>query len=359
MLPRLYLLFGTCLLGLGQPCAGDAQCVSGECENAAGATGVDFRVCCQTDCDGVCQNCVAGSGACQPLTRVEDTGMCVDPAWCDGAGACNAKLAARCKGSDADCPDGYYCDVSILGVDGTNACLPAAADGSACNTDPQCASDNCRAGRCCDASCADPFTCDARGECGLPNGLPCASDGACVGGLCVDGVCCATTCDGTCMACDTQGQLGMCAPVTGADESCAGYCSGGTCTDGLPCGQSPPCPDGSVCQDGVCVMGELPNGGMCVTDGQCTSGQCVDGVCCNAACDATCYACNGAGGGVIGMCSPISGQDNDCFGGTMGSCQNGTCLGGPGAPCTSGGQCMSGVCSGNLCSGAQGHDASP
>src|SRR6202012_2484382 len=72
-----------------------------------------------------------------------------------------------------------------------------------------------------------------------PDGTACRADDQCVNGHCVDGLCCNTSCDGQCEACDVTTAKGTCTPVTDKPHgarpacvsdpqypSCAGVCDG-------------------------------------------------------------------------------------------------------------------------------------
>ncbi len=91
-------------------------------------------------------------------------------------------------------------------------------------------------------------------------GTPCVGHAACASRLCVDGVCCTTTCDGLCEACDASG---TCAPLAAgtAEDACVAElvltCGlDGTCDGAGQCARYPdgtPCDDARVCLGGGCV----------------------------------------------------------------------------------------------------------
>lgn len=62
---------------------------------------------------------------------------------------------------------------------------------------------------------------------------PCAKASDCGGGVCEDGLCCATAC-GTCAACDEPASAGVCAPVTSRDDP-------DTCTGASTCDATGAC----------------------------------------------------------------------------------------------------------------------
>ena len=76
------------------------------------------------------------------------------------------------------------------------------------------------------------------------------------------------------------------------------------------------------CEAGVCVAARL-NGAACQSTQECASGQCVDGVCCNAACGASCQACDV--GGHVGTCWPVT--SSTPRGGRPGCGGTGACAG--------------------------------
>jgi hypothetical protein len=147
----------------------------------------------------------------------------------------------------------------------------------------------------------------------LGPGDACAADERCASGTCVDGVCCNTSCEGVCTACDVASALGTCSPIpAGTDPdgecgsvSCSTYYwgwSGDTCyrkadvaADEASCGtgacrtaaqecghQTQPGPPATTCHT-TC---QDPNPITCsgTTPGSCTNvnpgnQSCGDGVC--------------------------------------------------------------------------------
>jgi MYXO-CTERM domain-containing protein len=198
----------------------------------------------------------------------------------------------------------------------------------------------------------------------------CASNGECLSGFCVDGVCCSTACNGLCQACSaakTGGVNGTCGSVTAAtdpDNECTaqaastcttnGFCNGsgacqlyvsgtscaaascsgstltnastcdgvGTCVPGgtqscgayLCAGATCPttctlptdCTVGNLCIGNKCVA-PLGIGSVCTASSQCASGFCADGFCCNSACNGLCQACSALKtGGANGACVGVA-----------------------------------------------------
>jgi hypothetical protein len=206
-------------------------------------------------------------------------------------------------------------------------------------------------------------------------GISCSASSDCNTGFCVDGVCCESSCDGQCEACDAAGALGTCQAITGAPhnarvecngagDTCGGTCDGqvrtacgyptastscraASCTAGTAmvaaacdgnggcpalqqqdcgtyacgatachgdCTTDSDCAGTSYCAAGVCVTKKVA-GASCGVADQCGSGFCADGVCCNAACNGQCEAC--AEAGHAGECRAVAGiprQGHDACG---------------------------------------------
>jgi hypothetical protein len=113
-----------------------------------------------------------------------------------------------------------------------------------------------------DSGCAGDTTCNGLGACDRQNGESCADATDCASRQCVDGICCATSCDDTCYACNVTGQEGTCAPLARVEDPaaatpCAGasYCEAGpgnapVCTPKLADGV--PCTFALQCESGLC-----------------------------------------------------------------------------------------------------------
>jgi len=175
-------------------------------------------------------------------------------------------------------------------------------------------------------------------------GGSCSLGNECASGICVQGMCCDTPCDGTCVSCraseKASGADGSCGPVkSGIDpKSTCGLCQAcsgsGSCSpvpagsdpkeqcldSGSPeCGTDGECDGAGACRKYATSSGCTPR--PCVSEDDCKSGYCVDGICCDSACagdgDSKCVACSAGkkGSGIDGECGPIladTDPDDDC-----------------------------------------------
>lgn len=204
------------------------------------------------------------------------------------------------------------------------------------------------------------------------NGQTCGCMTDCKSGFCVDGICCDSACDGTCMSCGLASTPGICSPVpAGVKPRLAAQCPAvdvstcgldGTC-DGA--GRCESYPFGKICKPGSCdrdtvsgtyrcdgngrcglssvtvcapfscdpassqcfpscvsdancvaghkcesgSCGQKTTGAMCLADTECASGHCADGYCCNTSCVGACTGCNLTGH--EGTCWPIAKGNTD------------------------------------------------
>lgn len=178
----------------GDPCTVADECLSGFC--------ID-EVCCDKPCDEECAACSAGTketgfdGECGFAKKGSDPHVqCINQVethtQCDGKGSTEQTLD-------------------------THSCKPAA----------------CGANNLCSTGCVVTANCDETGWCDLTqgsmtdpgtcaqkkvNGAPCYGDDQCVSAVCVDGVCCNTSCDQQCQACDLPGFAGSCQPVGAVND---------------------------------------------------------------------------------------------------------------------------------------------
>ncbi len=362
-----YCSAGVCIPKItdGTACAADSQCANGHC--------VD-NLCCNSACDGQCEACdVAGSlGKCSAVTDKKPHGgrpACAsDPQYTACAGQCDGKNLLSCvfPGAGTSCRDASCTnDVATLPASctGTGTCSPAQQQ--ACQAPNGCDTTGtiCKNGCASDRDCAVNKYCSG-GVCvpTLPLGASCSTAGQCTA-FCVDGVCCNTSCDHQCEACNKEG---ICSPVAGApvlprqacntdgNAACVGTCNGtnpdactypgdtkqcsaGSCASGVAtlttfcdgegscptpqnqicapadcvgtlCGGGCPtiaCAAGSYCSGGVCEP-KLGPGTTCNDNSQCANGLCTDGFCCDQACNGQCQACDVAGS--EGTCTTLTGD---------------------------------------------------
>ena len=230
---------GVCVEGkeLGAECDEHAQCGSGFCPPADG-------VCCETNCDGVCEACLEektgeADGTCAPvLVDTDPDAECGD----DGAASCGSN-ATGCNG-DAVAPacnvypDGTECAAAAcsdgmatpaLSCDGAGTCVsvtPTDCGAYACDSQ----TDGCLTSCSSHGDCADTHFCSGSNCVPKKNGGDgCTEDAECGSGFCPaqDGVCCDSACSGLCESClgsKTGGSNGVCDPVsnnTDPDNECS------------------------------------------------------------------------------------------------------------------------------------------
>lgn len=310
---------GVQLAGLGESCL-NADCAEGTC--TAG-------VCCDRECDGTCQACVAGvctdqvgaepcgqgNGRCFGVDRclLPDGLACGQGADC-GSGNCEPRLGGQGP-ADAICCNAD-CTATGLLCNAAGACeQPTAGDGAVCGTpgDLPCAdglvckgcadgTSRCKApSECCDA-CQAPLVCVNGTSCDCP---PQPGGGAsikCSDDLCIPSrlnACCPDTprCDPSVPQCDRADNLCkecLVAAHCGPNEAC----NNGTCGcafGAVSCGDGRCLAPGSCCED-CALTGRVCNSGTCgcaagqrtCGDGRCIAGneccecgadRCVQGVC--------------------------------------------------------------------------------
>jgi len=258
-----------------------------------------------------------------------DANQCFGPycAFGSWANKVNAYCTNPCK-TDADCspqtqcrtihvtpfeeitPDGMYTIQVCLKVNQGASCFVAEEnvckyEWSTCKPIP---AGYGWLGTCEDGTC--PPTCEGKAckeddGCGKPCMDACLADGSacldgneCLNGFCVDGVCCSTSCEGTCVTCNAAGLEGQCSPMPiGQDPE-------GECGPCMRCGGTGTCkPLGfGLDEPGECGLCQMCDGkGSCapVTAGSDPAQAC-----------GACSICDGAGG-----CAPVSLGDDpkgDC-----------------------------------------------
>ncbi len=228
----------------GQACERTAQCESGHCAQG---------VCCDAACSGLCESCLGShkasgaSGICgavkintDPLTQCDEASAssCGQTGMCDGARACRLHPSGTVCVSASCQPDGRFSQPRTCTGSGT------CSFGSTVQCDPyKCNNfgciDTCRG----DSDCVGENICMlAYGKCDkertLALGKHCTRDLECEASVCIEGVCCSSTCNGTCRSCvDGKDGPGKCSDVTDCRECAA---------------------DGSICVNGACKVQLCP-----------------------------------------------------------------------------------------------------
>jgi len=170
---------GDCL----KPCEQGADCVEDEdCETSHCSDGV----CCGVACTGLCEQCVAGTGACTLIADDADPEEECEGVtnFCNGAGSCTGcgDLGKNGFETDVDC-GGTECARCAVGLD--------------CAVDSDCDSCLCEADACAAPRCenSERDGCETDVDCGGPCGETCGDGQACTEKLdcashaCVDGSC--------------------------------------------------------------------------------------------------------------------------------------------------------------------------
>lgn len=232
-------------------------------------------------CDGVghCVGCESDS-QCQASTDFCVVAGCSVEKLCELTPKPSGEALPAAQQTDSDCMK-RICDGMGNAV-GDPDPADMLDDGNDC-TDDTCAGDTptytpVAAGSACDGD----GLCDGNGMCVGKIGDACSSSAQCTNGLCIDGVCCASSCTGLCMSCNVPGKLGTCTntPFSVPDTDCSGknVCTGtGGCklANGQSCNNGGKCASGT-CSGGVCMS---KSGQACAQDADCVSAVCSSGIC--------------------------------------------------------------------------------
>lgn len=277
-----YCCSGPCL---DQCAACDVTDHLGECWPVSGAPHGARIAClgsdpCAGSCNGVTTSVChypAGETSCRAASCANDIGVLA--ASCDGAGACPPEQLQPCAP--------YLCTGDLCGGD--------------CSTGLQCA-----AGHYC-----------AAGVCALQGdlGASCSSPDQCLGGRCVENVCCDSDCTDQCASCQVTDHVGFCWPLAGAPVAgkapcggsgvCTGSCDGVTTTHchmpaaetlcaaasctgaqqsaAVVCDGTGSCPSPLVTSCGRYQCGTAACLTSCSTSDDCTAGSVCQGIACVAA----------------------------------------------------------------------------
>jgi hypothetical protein len=239
-------------------------------------------------------------------------------------------------------------------------------NGCGCIFDYQCASNNCLNARClpkqpsgnlctgnegCESGRCILYRCVDRGvSCGTTGGwgsdCPCAVDGNCASGNCINSKCKPKAANG-----------GYC---TGGEGCITGKCVSGICVE------STIIPTPTAGSTACGILGGGGNGCGCILDVQCATNNCVNAKCMPKQASGT--VCTGDEGCLSGRCvlgrcvdagvtcGSTSGSGTDCACVVDGSCASNNCVNGKcvpkqsnGGTCTGGEGCISGICLGGKC----------
>ncbi|HVY32759.1 MAG TPA: hypothetical protein VHB79_39760 [Polyangiaceae bacterium] len=255
---------------VGEPCEGDAGCVSNNCDLRAHVCRVPIGAACTAD---NCARCVRGNGW-SSCSR-----DCIDNAECNG-GFClgyeggNSACYPACKTyADPTCPgechnvenspSDLFCFCPDCMVD-----IAARPLGDGCTSSSDCQSQDCY-----NTALDNPGYC-SKG---------CKSDADCDNGTLCANVPCQMgetgTCGLKCLApCSSPNDCSSCRHLSSADgkpiEACdAKQADGGNCISDHDCASA-------RCSSNSCLPAQgLANGGVCLDPTQCQSHNCVIGVC--------------------------------------------------------------------------------
>ena len=258
--------------GAGDCCAQPSDCpesytIEATCDDAA-------------TCQGTRQDAVCNQNQCGSSTPKADDSACTgavlshncdpyDPVYCNGNVNQTEPSCADVCDADADCIDGFHCDVT---------CVADLDNGEACDENSDCIGEHCQNGFCCDQGdcCVVPDDCP-----GSYTTAPTCDDTATCQGTRLDATCAANQC-GTSEALSddracASSQLALdCSPYLSI------YCTGELDQEAPACPTSctadSECIEGFHC-DGTCVA-DLDNGGVCDENSDCATGHCQNGFCC-------------------------------------------------------------------------------
>ena len=158
------------------------------------------------------------------------------------------------------------------------------------------------------------------GPVGAAVGTACGHDADCASGFCVEGVCCNSACNGSCLTCSAAGNPGHCQPAAaGSDprndcpDDGASTCGRDGFCDGT--GKCRSYQSGTMCSPAACTGSSLTVAGACNGAGTCVmtpAQSCAPYLCgANAACATTCAANNDCATPAVcsaGACGGLRGE---------------------------------------------------
>ena len=181
-------------------CAGNWECVSGNCNGPAG----------QETCCAAGKDCVPAGNAALCDASYSSAAVCGDGDHCQGTRVDATATACACGSETID--DDTACTAAVTAEGIECSCFPhPICDGTA-DQNPVCAT-TCVD----DTACVDSCTCDG-GTCTdkLSNGEVCDEDADCLSESCSpDGVCCDLSCDGVCESCGLTWDAGDAVTIDG------------------------------------------------------------------------------------------------------------------------------------------------
>ena len=312
----------------GSPCTSGAQCKSLVCKHG---------VCCVKVCSQQCKNCAmpGKKGICTfvPKGQKDPAGNgCDNPiVACDGKGMCKLLKGNVCFPTTMDpdpCLSGHCVDSQCCDQACTAMCMDCALKGKVgtCSFSRPGMPDT-------EASktCKGIKACDGKGGCKKANAQPCKASVECGSGFCVQGLCCDTKCDSTCMTCTLVHLKGVCSPVAKGKPDLI---------------NTPKCKAPDTCDGtGTCIKDP---GRPCTKASECFTGHCADGYCCDKACKATCKSC--ALQGKQGTCLPVKvGEKDDTCTGNKACDGSGFCKPAVGQKCKVNADCANKTCEDGYC----------
>jgi MYXO-CTERM domain-containing protein len=302
-------------------CNPRTDCASPPCNPCQSGFCVD-GYCCNTACDGPCDECASIPGRCLLTDKGSAGSPSCAPFVCTGTGATCGSTCA----TDGDCATSGWCDGS--------RCQTKGDLGGTCSSDHECSSGHCVDKVCCDSACANQCeACDIAGSVGkctpVAHDQPHPPRAACLGAQ-PGAPCSAPSCDGVdrTRCAGVASDKTVCAPGTcNSNTSNAGLCDGkGTCVvanrrcdpyacaDGLcksACSANSDCAPGNRCTDGKCVPGNTCDGDHTVTDTTGAQRDCSPYLCtpdglCAETCRTTADCLTGFQCDESAKCSPVA-----------------------------------------------------